>query len=560
MPDNKKVVVSCGPIPARLDSVKFITNRFKGGLAFKTAHALMNQYNHGVTLVVWTHTDVPEYVAEHRNLSEIVRVNDVFEYCEWFEKHARDYEAFVMAAAVANLTPVNPYKGKFPSHKYEPGEEFDIKFMIAPRAIDIVKRYNPRACLIGYKLFDTDSDEELIDIARHTLADARANVIFANRPSSAKSEKLAVMSDDTVIRCGFDKHVELIDYAINQEYYHTTVAPLTEQESNDDNVRTAIAIVEMFEKTFPKYGTVAVPIEGRFGWFATTARGHAGRPVIVKWVNHELDEISASGKATLNAPALDQMLKHNLYRTNYIAVHRHFDDPIADARAGAEKVYEEQSYRFPGTRDEKAAVQYAMQHDYDCVLEPGHGYLKRLPVRGVEWQLYRDVFPEKYFGIPDAMQEVIDRYESKSLDTLEIGCNKHTTAKYAYDKYVQPESEGTTALSWEEAMTRHFDLIYIKNAINYLSFEELEIILKHADAFVANTFLTAPDVKTTPDEAAVAVKDRTRIHHILRLPDDSLMTHEFYIHTAHDYKRLGLSVTPYGKNSALVRKAGPLDD
>ena len=31
---GKNIVISCGPIPARLDSVKFITNRFKGGLAF----------------------------------------------------------------------------------------------------------------------------------------------------------------------------------------------------------------------------------------------------------------------------------------------------------------------------------------------------------------------------------------------------------------------------------------------------------------------------------------------------------------------------------------------
>ena len=31
------VLMSVGPIPSKLDSVKFITNRFKGGLALKTA-------------------------------------------------------------------------------------------------------------------------------------------------------------------------------------------------------------------------------------------------------------------------------------------------------------------------------------------------------------------------------------------------------------------------------------------------------------------------------------------------------------------------------------------
>lgn len=42
---KKKVVISCGPIPARLDSVKYITNRFKGGLAFRTAFAYSFVYD-----------------------------------------------------------------------------------------------------------------------------------------------------------------------------------------------------------------------------------------------------------------------------------------------------------------------------------------------------------------------------------------------------------------------------------------------------------------------------------------------------------------------------------
>ena len=37
MNSKKRVLVTCGPIPARVDSVKYLTNMFKGGLAFKTA-------------------------------------------------------------------------------------------------------------------------------------------------------------------------------------------------------------------------------------------------------------------------------------------------------------------------------------------------------------------------------------------------------------------------------------------------------------------------------------------------------------------------------------------
>lgn len=41
-------------------------------------------------------------------------VNDVFEYYDWITANARNFDAFIMAAAVANLTPVHPYEGKFP--------------------------------------------------------------------------------------------------------------------------------------------------------------------------------------------------------------------------------------------------------------------------------------------------------------------------------------------------------------------------------------------------------------------------------------------------------------
>ena len=217
----KKIVISAGPIPARLDSVKFITNRFKGGLAMKTATYLAEWPDNEVTLVVWKFTDIS---AVNKELfHEIVFVSDVFEYFNWFAGHANDYDAFVMAAAVANLTPVSPYEGKFPSHNYKPGDEFDIRFMIAPRAIDEIKRRNPRACLIGYKLFDAQTDEELIDIARHTLEDSKANIIFANTPKDAKTRKIALMQDGSAVVYDFDQHMALINRAIWQQYYTTEI-------------------------------------------------------------------------------------------------------------------------------------------------------------------------------------------------------------------------------------------------------------------------------------------------------------------------------------------------
>jgi len=537
---GKKVVISCGPIPARLDSVKFITNRFKGGLAFKTASYLA-KCGHEVTVVAWKFTTVPDDIRAAAK--EVVQVNDVFEYYDWFVAHAKDYNAFVMAAAVANLTPVKPYEGKFPSHNYKPGDEFNIKFMIAPRAIDAIKQMNPRACLVGYKLFDAQTDEELIEIARHTRADAKANIIFANTPKDAKSRKLAVMADNSVIPCDFDQHLELIDRIIQAEYFRTVEQPLTKQEEKAPEIVSAMALVECFERSFPGFGTVAVPA-GDYG-FVTTARGHKSGPVLVRSVDYENRFVFASSKATLNAPTLAACIK-----PGSIVIHRHYDDKSAiwpdldsDDTGKADK------YLFPGTVEEASFAKEAFSKGCRNISFPYHGYLAQVPIKPVDWALYLKTFPAKYFGIPDVFQYILDKY--KDADTLEIGGNINAVGKYSYDPFAAATS-GAINISWDEVKGRTFDLIFAKNAINYLTEEEIITLLQQSDKFIANTFRQPPEKKITENETSISYYGR--IHHFLRLPDDTVLAHEFYAYNEEFWKSLGLTVTPYGSNSAIISK------
>lgn len=552
----KKIAISCGPIPARLDSVKFLTNRFKGGLAFKTAHEMARR-GYDVTVVTWKYTNVPSDIMapepvpedgrgiECPGIRKVVRVNDVFEYYDWFKTHAMDFDAFIMAAAVANLTPVKPYEGKFPSHNYRPGDEFDIRFMIAPRAIDAIKPLNPRACLIGYKLFDAASDEELADIARHTLADARANIIFANTPAGAKDRKLAVMADNSVVPCSFEEHLDLIDRVIKAQYFRSDILPLTEKESENPDVRYAKAVVAMFEKTFPGYGTAAVPVNlpGFPEAFMTTSRGHKSGPALVRSVDMAAGTVLASEKATLNAPAMAAMLRKN---PGCIVIHRHFSDEHA-AKA-PENAVSARQYLFPGTMEEAETVDGIAGYGHDFVEEPFHGYLQALPVRPVDWTRYHELFPAKYFGVPPMFQSVMDLFAGK--ETLEIGGNRNASGKYAYDRFVK--ADHAINLTWGDVMERGFDLVFARNAVNYMTPYELQQVLSRTENFIANTFLEPPDEKVTNQEAAV--RNGTVIQHALRLPDDSIMTHVFYAYDRHDYEAMGLKVTPYGRNSALVTK------
>lgn len=546
----KKVVISCGPIPARLDSVKFITNRFKGGLAFKTAEYLASELKYDLTVVKWKSTpmlDTKKVWWEWNNV-RIVNVEDVFDYYKWYETNAANYDAFVMAAAVANLTPSHPFEGKFPSHNYSEGEKFPIEFEIAPRAIDVIKKKNPRACLIGYKLFDAATDEELVDITRHTLADAKANIIFANTPATAKTRKIAVMPDNTTLPCSFDEHLKLIVRTIDAAYFRTEIVPLTTAEENDPAIRNALATVRMFEKTFTNgFGTVAIPVEGHVNTFATTSRGHNGEPAIIRNVDFEEGVVYASGKATLNAPALAGAWAQTPADT--ILVHRHDDDPLFDRSTAG---FAMAKYLFPGTFEEAYAVTKAFAQGNRRVKLLGHGDISIRPIREVDWERYYQDFPERYFRIPKEMQEIIEKYNGG--ETLEVGSNGTACTKYAYDPFV--EAQNAINLTWDDVTKMRFSLVVAKNCVNYLHMEELRTLVEHTARFVANTFLRAPLEKVTDEEAAVLVlgTPEKKVLHTLRLKDDSFARHEFWARTKEDYEDIGLMVTPYGKNSALLTK------
>ena len=567
---GKSVVISCGPVPARLDCVKFITNRFRGGLAFKTALRI-HEAGHDVTVVRWEGTKLPEEIKDlvMSGRISVVSVADVFDYYSWMKEHAARFDAFVMAAAVANLAPSRPYEGKFPSHEYKAGDKFPIEFEIAPRAIDVIKEENPRATLIGYKLYDTDSDDELVEIAGHTLKDAKANIIFANRPDDAKDRKIAVFADGTAIPCSFDEHMGLILDMIGASYFRTEVSPLTEDEKNDPGIRMASAIVRMYEETFPGHGTIAVPVmdmktvddgmdsfmpDGT-GRFVTTSRGHKGDPVLVRFVDRKAMTVHASGKATLNAPVLYMMMRVHLF--SGIIVHRHNDDPRFAGHDYADYMYSTDRYVFPGTSMEYDAI-CSMPADARHIRIPGHGNLRFLKFSDVDWDNYYRLFPQKYFSIPEVMQKLLCIWDGHT--DIELGANRKACTKYAYDRYVS--AENALNLGWDEVMGNKFDVAVAKNSINYFSMGEIRGILSRCQHFVANTFISAPDEKIMPGtECAVRIRRNKAdiVCHTLISPSDTPMVHFFFAYETDDYEKMGLCVFPYGKNSAMLVKPEDAD-
>jgi len=292
----RKIIISAGPIPGKLDSVKYLTNRFKGGLAFKTAELLSHEFD--VTIIKWKYTDYKG------GITQIVNIEDVDEYMTYMTTH--EYDHYILAGAVANLIPVNPWMGKFPSHNYKVGEEFDIKFTIAPRIIDEIKKKYPRSTLIGYKLFD-GSEEELIDAGWETLVNSKANAVFCNTPKTAKTEKIMILPDGSIHKMTFDEHIEKMKEIFNLMWYSTNVfnfeGKLEPYKNEIEQLSKLLEKIKVKREPY-EFGTVAYKLKE--GCMITTTRGkREGGFCKIFHINHSIKKIFATNKATLNAPFLE---------------------------------------------------------------------------------------------------------------------------------------------------------------------------------------------------------------------------------------------------------------
>lgn len=539
---KKKVMISVGPIPGKLDSVKYITNRFKGGLALKTAKAL-KAAGMSVTVVAWYHTDLGDWDGDK------CLVNDVFEYYKLIEGYTglghQRFDAYIMAAAVANLVPKEPWEGKFPSHDYNVGDEINIPFTIAPRSIDIIKKNHPRSTLIGYKLFDGDRDE-LIRAARHTLKESNANIVFANTPKDAKTKKIALTQSGAEIDMDFDEHVRFIIKAIDSRYYSTIVEHMPHRFDEHEispytltNPFWGERAIECFQRA-NKHGSLSIlrKDDRHRGSMMISGRGHKGVPTVFSVSDPDDSDLRvvASGKASANAPLVWHFMKDRDYD---IVLHEHSFRNVP-----------QYVYQFPGTAEETRIPRNL--GDVNAFNIESHGYVMGYKLVGMDWNKYYELYPHRFFKVPDFIYKALADETGDSI--LDIGCNKRPVkrATHVLEPGVIVPGYEDKNLSWEslKEKPKFFDLITLSNSINYLNDEQIMIAkaaLKPGGRLIANTFRPLSDSKMTDGGIAVFAGDT--ILHVLFLEDGTAMEHTFYNYPIVFWQTHGFKITPYGDNS-----------
>lgn len=394
----KTILITSGPVHEHLDDVKIITNKFRGGRIASLAERIINDgipdlskeectidkseislvklsftgkpflsdtdelFNKCLYKVIYLcskGTTVPDFIfgSIQSRLLQVVYHNGFNDYYEKVKKYSKEAKAVVLGAAVCNLIPVEPIRGKFPSHNYKPNDVIPINFKIAPRVVDMVKQEAPKAHLFAFKLLSGVKHEELIDAAYDIALESKATAVIANDLIDL-NQKYIVTKEKGVLKYTEQNYHEFILNSIENYFYRTflfqnILTPVIERYGQDkvddslEKLRNKIDILKdiydsKFQKTYGKeeyvFGTIAV-IDRKYDIMMTTARGKKDFSVkSVFDVTHNGEKVYAPIKVSLNAPLLAYVFEW--FPESTAIVHYH------DFDAGLPEL----PYELPGTK------------------------------------------------------------------------------------------------------------------------------------------------------------------------------------------------------------------
>ncbi len=197
------VLISAGGTREALDPIRFIGNRASGKQGVALALTALSR-GAKVTLVAANlNVSVPAGV-------EFVAANTAAEMLEQMKLRAGSADIVIMNAAVADYFIPNPETAKIKKTSdnltIELSKTSDILSLLS--ASKPVKQY-----LVGFAAETTDSDDELVSLAKNKLQSKKADLIVGNRVSSSlginsdENQVIMVSKDDAISLAKSDKLV-----------------------------------------------------------------------------------------------------------------------------------------------------------------------------------------------------------------------------------------------------------------------------------------------------------------------------------------------------------------
>jgi phosphopantothenoylcysteine decarboxylase / phosphopantothenate---cysteine ligase len=164
---GKRALVTAGPTYEAIDPVRFIGNHSSGKMGYAIAEEL---YRRGASVTLVSGPVAINHKSNGINLVKVQKAEEMFEAC-W--QYANDYDIAVLAAAVADFTPVEVATQKIKK------SEGEIQ-VVLKKTKDILKSLGQvkkeRQILVGFALETTNEKQN----ALKKLEDKNADIIVLN--------------------------------------------------------------------------------------------------------------------------------------------------------------------------------------------------------------------------------------------------------------------------------------------------------------------------------------------------------------------------------------------
>ena len=195
-----KILVTSGGTSEKIDRVRSITNHSSGKLGKIITETLLKA-GHEVCLITTLQAVKP---VNHPNLT-IIEIKNTADLLQVMKDKVMGYQVLIHSMAVSDYTPVYMtgfdevqasqdltefLDKKNQQTKISSKEDVQVLFLKKnPKIISLVKEWNSKIHLIGFKLLVDVSQDHLIQIARESLEKNQADLIVANDLTQISSEQ-----------------------------------------------------------------------------------------------------------------------------------------------------------------------------------------------------------------------------------------------------------------------------------------------------------------------------------------------------------------------------------
>lgn len=193
----RRILVTAGPTPVKIDNVRRITNKFSGKLGIEIAKEL---YLRGAdVLLLQSDSGIrPPLYVNH------ILFKDYEEYRELCLSQCSNYEYGIFSAAVADYKPKTVVMGKIPSG----GVLTNIELIQTEKVINLISIKNPNLKMISFKYEEGKTLSELIEIANKRLHNGHIRVVANDISLNSDKQKCFL--------CGLDNNSKTVVIATSE--------------------------------------------------------------------------------------------------------------------------------------------------------------------------------------------------------------------------------------------------------------------------------------------------------------------------------------------------------